>query len=70
MAEAAPSLCSALVQFDKLLSAYERSEGRACTVPTTLAQRNERNGKRVELGREGRPNSFLEAREKGEVGAE
>ena len=36
MAKAAPSLCSALVKFSKFLSAYERSEGRAWTVPTSL----------------------------------
>ena len=38
MAEAAPSLRSALAKFSKLLSAYERSEGRAGPVPTTLSR--------------------------------
>ena len=43
MGEAAPSLCSALVKFSKLLSAYEVSEGRAWTVATTLHVSDERS---------------------------
>ena len=37
MAEAVPSLCSALVKFSELLSVYERSESRASTVHTSLS---------------------------------
>ena len=44
MAEAAPSLCSALVKFSKLLSADERSEGHASTVPTSLGPLQIRHG--------------------------
>ena len=44
VAEAAPSLCSALVKFSKLLSADERSEGHASTVPTSLGPLQIRHG--------------------------
>ena len=37
MAEAVPSLCSALVKFSELLSAYERSESRVSTFHTSLS---------------------------------